>query len=210
MEKYIQGFLKNLFNRAVPPYALVDSTSSVSKKSKLSRFTKVRHSTIDDYCNIGANTNISYVHMGKFCSVAGKCDIGLPPHNLNLLSTSPIFSEAKNCIGISWIQENVNEAKMQYIEMGNDVWIGQKVSIRDGIKVGDGAVIGAGAMVTKDIPPYAIVAGIPAKIIRYRYPEDVIKKLLEIKWWNWSEEKLKKHITLFQKDNIDLSDIESL
>lgn len=208
MEKYIQGFIRNIFNRAVPPYAFVDSTSVVSNKSKLSRFVKVRHSTISEYCNIGANTNISYVHMGRFCSVAGKCDIGLPPHNLNLLSTSPIFTESKNCIGISWITKNVNEAHMQYIEIGNDVWIGQKVSIKDGVRIGDGAVIGAGALVTKDVPPYAIVAGIPAKIIRFRYPDEMISMLLEIRWWDRNEEFLRSHISIFQKDDITIEDLK--
>lgn len=84
------------------------------------------------------------------------------------------------------------------IEIGNDVWIGDNVTIKNGVKIGDGAVIGACALVTKDIPPYAIVGGVPAKIIKYRFEEKIINELLELKWWNFNDEILKT----IQYDNI--------
>lgn len=87
--------------------------------------------------------------------------------------------------------------------IGNDVWIGKNATIIAGVNIGDGAVIGAGAVVTKDVPPYAIVAGVPARIIRYRYSPDEIIALLRIKWWQWSDEKIKK----YQKDfYLDIED----
>ena len=76
--------------------------------------------------------------------------------------------------------------------IGNDVWIGKRAIIKAGVKIGDGAVVGAGAVVTKDVPPYAIVAGVPAKIIKYRFDEDTIAQLLKTKWWNLSDEELEK------------------
>src|SRR5690606_35624172 len=78
----------------------------------------------------------------------------------------------------------------KHIYIGNDVFIGMNVTILDGIRIGDGAVIGAGAMVSKDIPPYAIAVGNPIRIIRYRFNDELIKKLLEIKWWDWEKSKL--------------------
>jgi len=83
------------------------------------------------------------------------------------------------------------------ITIGNDVWIGQSVTLRPGITIGDGAIVGGGSVVTKDVPPFAIVAGNPIKILRYRFTPEQIEKLLEIKWWNWSEEKIKRNYELF-------------
>ena len=82
------------------------------------------------------------------------------------------------------------EPENQGVEIGNDVWIGEAVFINDGVKIGTGAVVGAHSVVTKDVPPYAIVAGVPAKMIRYRFDEETIQKLLESKWWEWADEKL--------------------
>ena len=93
----------------------------------------------------------------------------------------------------------VDERKQ--ILVGHDVWIGAKVFIRDGVSVGSGAVVGAGAVVVKDIPDYAIVAGVPAKVIRYRFSDEIISKLLSLQWWNWPEEKLRNAQPHFaQKD----------
>jgi serine acetyltransferase len=78
------------------------------------------------------------------------------------------------------------------IHIGHDVWIGARVFIRDGVKIGNGAVVAAGSVVVKDVPDYAIVGGVPAKIIRYRFSEEMIAELLNLKWWEWPEEKLRK------------------
>jgi hypothetical protein len=83
-----------------------------------------------------------------------------------------------------------------------------KVIIMGGLRIGHGAIVGAGSIVTKDIPAYAVAAGVPAKVIRYRFEEPIIEKLLSMKWWNMSEEKLKKNIDLFQTENFSLSDLK--
>lgn len=83
------------------------------------------------------------------------------------------------------------------VVIGNDVWIGGYVSILPGVKIGDGAVIAAGAVVTKDVEPYAVVGGVPAKLIKYRFPKPDRDKLLEIKWWNWTHEKIEENLELF-------------
>ena len=89
------------------------------------------------------------------------------------------------------------------IDIGNDVWIGAKSTIMSGVKIGDGAVIGARTMVTKDVPPYSIVVGNPGRIIKYRFNEDQVQKLLKIKWWDWTEDRIKTEATDMWSDKID-------
>lgn len=119
-------------------------------------------------------------------------------HPLDNISTSSIFTSHKNGTGVPWASNNIFQ-EFKEIEIGNDVWIGQRVMIMGGVHVGNGAVIGAGAIVTKDVPPYAIVGGIPAKLIRYRFPENVIQQLEESKWWLLEGSVLKENILLFQE-----------
>lgn len=94
--------------------------------------------------------------------------------------------------------------------MGNDVWIGSRVMVVGGVTIGDGAVIAAGAVVTKDVPPYAVVGGAPAKVIKYRFSEDIVKFLEELEWWNLPESELKKHIELFQTEGVKIGDLKRL
>jgi hypothetical protein len=89
------------------------------------------------------------------------------------------------------------------IVIQNDVWIGAKSTIMSGVKISNGSVVGAGSVVTKDVPPYAIVAGNPAKVVKYRFSEEQIEKLLSIAWWNWDEQKIKDNAMDMWSDNIN-------
>lgn len=117
--------------------------------------------------------------VGNYCSIAVNATLIRGQHNHKAVSTFPFI------IGDEYIPRNsiyLNEPTI----IGNDVWVGANTTFMPGVKVSDGAVIASGAVVTKDVPPYAIVGGVPAKVISYRFSEEIIKDLLEIKWWNWS------------------------
>jgi acetyltransferase-like isoleucine patch superfamily enzyme len=151
---------------------------------------QIGSSVIGDYTYISSNSVINLTTIGKFCSIGPNLLCGFGVHPLGGLSTSPIFYSTKKTCGISLSAENKIKENLP-INICNDVFIGMNVTILDGISIGDGAIIGAGAIVSKDIPPYAIAVGSPIKIIRYRFDDDTIKKLLEIKWWDFDFERLK-------------------
>lgn len=142
--------------------------------------------------------------IGKFCSIAcgAKFIFNCANHTLNSLSTYtfPLFFEEwdlpKSEVATAW--DNKGD-----IVIGNDVWIGYDAVIMAGVRIGDGAIIGTRAVVTKDVAPYSIVGGVPAKEIRKRFAPDVVAKLLELRWWNWPSEKIKNHIATIQSGNID-------
>ncbi|MFT5875851.1 MAG: virginiamycin A acetyltransferase [Clostridium sp.] len=142
--------------------------------------------------------------IGKFCSIACKAKFLMTSgnHTMKSLSTYtfPIFYEEWSLdvghITDAW--DNKGD-----IVVGNDVWIGYDTIIMSGVKIGDGAIIGTRAVVTKDVPPYTIVGGVPSKVIKKRYDDDTISKLLKIKWWNWTYEKIQANIKYIQSGNID-------
>ncbi len=210
MKKYILGLLKYLFYKRVSFFAQVTFDSIISKKSKINRFSKVYSSSILEYSYIGPKTELVLASVGKYCSIAQNCSIGLATHTMNNISTSPIFTEQYNATSFSWIDKDTINHKKNIVEIGNDVWIGKNATILSNVKVGNGAIIGTGAIVTKDVPDYAVVAGVPAKIIKYRFSEEVINRLLEIKWWDLPEDILKKNIHLFQKENITIGDLNKI
>ncbi len=143
--------------------------------------------------------------IGKFCSIAcgAKFLFNSANHSLSSLSTYPfpIFYEEW---GLD--RKNVAEAwdNKGDIVIGNDVWIGYEAVILAGVTVGDGAVIGARAMVTKDVPPYTIVGGGPAKPIRKRFSEETISEMLALKWWDWPKERIARNIPAIQSGRLDL------
>lgn len=171
------------------------------------------HDTIHDPKEFETN-NVLYQYpinrdklkIGKFCSIAcgTKFLFNSANHALYSLSTYPfpLFFEEWNLE-----REKVTEAwdNRGDIVIGNDVWIGYEAVILSGVTIGDGAIIGTRAVVTKDVPPYTIVGGVPAKPIRKRFDEKVIKELLKIKWWDWTEEKIARNI-----ENIKTGCIERL
>ncbi len=141
--------------------------------------------------------------IGKFCSIAcgAKFLFNSANHTLKSLSTYPfalLFDEwnmNKKDVASGW--DNKGD-----IVIGNDVWIGYKAIILAGVKIGDGAIIGARAVVTKDVPPYTIVGGVPAKQIRKRFTEETINALQILKWWDWPKERISKNIAAIQSGNL--------
>jgi virginiamycin A acetyltransferase len=133
--------------------------------------------------------------IGKYCSIAcgAKFMFTSGNHSMNSLSSYPfpIFFEewGLNVADITNAWDNKGD-----IEIGNDVWIGYEAIITQGVHIGDGAIIGTRAVVTKDVPAYSIVGGIPAKEIRKRFSEAVINDLLKLQWWNWNEEVVQKNL----------------
>jgi len=112
-------------------------------------------------------------------------------HPINYLSTHLMINKFSD--------ELVFDTQVKKVEIGNDVWIGCNVVVMPGVKIGDGAIVGSSAVVTKDIPPFAIAVGVPAHVIRYRFEEDMIERLLSIKWWELPEKFIEENISLFQK-----------
>lgn len=159
------------------------------------------HSVIVD-CRIGGYSYVSHdteifsTHIGKFCSIGPGCRIGLGAHPVDYISTSPVFFSTKRQAGISFASIDLFEENKE-ITIGNDVWIGANATILDGVGIGTGAIIAAGAVVTKDVAPYAIVAGVPATLKRKRFSEEQIEALLRSCWWDWAPEKLLKHAEQF-------------
>ena len=140
------------------------------------------------YCGNNVRVYDTRTKIGKFCSLAGDIDIGLSAHPTQYLSTSPFLYV--DLLGYN--NNNCREIYSEPVTIGNDVWIGENVSILMGIKIGDGAIIGAHALVTKDVPPYSIAVGVPAKILRYRFEKNIINDLLKLKWWDLDDKYIKE------------------
>ena len=142
--------------------------------------------------------------IGKFCSIA--CGVkflfNCANHTLKSLSTYTfsLFYEdwelEKSNVASAW--DNKGD-----IVIGNDVWIGFEAVILAGVKIEDGAIIGTRAVVTKDVPPYSIVGGIPAKVIRKRYSPDIIEQLLSLRWWDWTKDRIKRNLPFIMAGNIE-------
>ena len=142
------------------------------------------------------------ITIGKFCSIGQNASITVfSEHHMDYLSTYPFAS-----LPTTW-PAAVGVAKPDFVRgdvvIGNDVWIGSNATILGGVTIGDGAVIGAYAVVAKDVAPYSVVVGNPIREIRKRFSDDVIAKLLEIQWWDWPIEKIKKHANLLVSNDFD-------
>lgn len=170
---------------------------SIDRTAKVGTGSNCIGVTIGRYSYMGKNNSICNATIGSFCSIASYCAIGGGTHKMSSVSTSPVFTLDRNVFGVSFVSEGDIYSPKQ-IRIGNDVWIGEKVFIKDGITIGDGAIIGAHSVVTHNVPTYAIVAGAPAKVIRYRFSEEEQIALQESKWWEWAEETLKKKGNLFE------------
>lgn len=147
---------------------------------------------INDYCLIDKNVK----SIGKFCSIAYNTRIGLGGHPTDWVSSHPFAYHKKYGYRTNDIPFSDDSSNLKTV-IGNDVWIGANATILAGVTVGDGAIIGAHSLVTKDVAPYSIVVGAPARHSRYRLEEEQRNALLEMKWWDWPKEKIQANIELF-------------
>jgi len=143
---------------------------------------------MDRFSYCGYDCYITNCDIGSFCSIANNVIIGGAHHPTEFVSMSPVFLKGKNVLKRNFQHFEYN--KPEKVVIGSDVWIGFGATIKSGVKVGDGSVVGMGAVVTKDIPPYSVWVGNPAKQIKKRFDDAIIRDLLSIKWWDWPENKL--------------------
>ncbi len=193
---------RDLHNRKRFPCVIVDSGCCINHRSKLAphvhilKGSSILDSDIGEFSYVGTGCVIQHVSVGKFCSIASEVFAGTGAHPIHHFSTSTLFYRKHNTLGIPLVDENMKFEEYKKISIGNDVWIGTRAMIMDGVTVGDGAVIAANAVVTKDVPAYAVVGGVPAKVIKYRFDKERIAELLFSQWWSWGLEEIKEKMLL--------------
>ena len=189
--------LKRLIAKALreimQPPAITNST--VSKKSRVCSGSHINSSRIERYSYVGHDCFMLKTSVGSFCSIADNCRLGGAAHPLDRVSTSPVFHAGKNVMKKNFAEFEAPNTPS--VTIGADVWIGANAVVLSGVSIGVGAVIGAGSVVTKDVAPYEIWAGNPAKKIRDRFDDGLKQKLLATEWWNWSDEEIAAKAYLF-------------
>lgn len=144
------------------------------------------------------------VNIGKYCAIGRYVSIHAGNHRTDLPNQQVAFNRRHGFVSAFRITDSV--------DIGHNVWIGDKANVLAGVKIGHGAVVAAGATVINDVPPFAIVGGVPGKVLRYRFSEPVIAQMLKIAWWHWSEERIKRNVAFFEtatdhNSNVDLMSI---
>lgn len=176
------------FMRKVRGSAIINSC--VAKSSKIEAGSTIVDSTFGRHSFCGYDCTIINCDVGAFCSIANRVSIGGAMHPMEFVSTSPVFLSHKDSVKMKFSRHEYSHKRRTVIE--SDVWIGEMAVIKAGVRIGIGAVVGMGSVVTKDVEPYAIVAGNPAQLIRSRFDDNTIKALLELSWWTLSDTQLKE------------------
>jgi len=180
----MRDFIYFLFNSFLRPNVLSNKVPILLKFSKTNKIGRAVfidiNTSLGKYNFIAENTIITKSKIGSYCSIAPYVKIGLGEHDYKKVSSS-----------VRFIKDSYSVLTQSDCVIGNDVWIGTNAVVLRGVNIGDGAVIGANAVVTKDIPPFAIAVGVPAKVIKYRFSKEKIKQIIESKWWNYDIEEAK-------------------
>jgi len=200
---------KKFFFKDISLLAYWDNTSTFTRYTSLQRKAKLLHSHVGRHSRICINTELLFTSVGNFSIIARNCVVGLGAHPTNTISPHSIFYKKNRWKWHNdWYKDTGFRESEKPVTIGNGVWIGIQCLILDGVTIGDGAIVAAGSVVTKDVPPFAVVGGGPAKVLKYRFSEDVIKRLQEIKWWNLPDEEITRVKDLFHIPNPTLEDLD--
>lgn len=173
------------------------TSSSIAKTAKVNKFCRINNTVLGNYSYIANGARVNNAEVGKFCSIGPDVRIGLGKHPVrDYVSTHPAFYSQHNASGASFA-DRTKFTESERVFIGNDVWVGQSAIVCDGVHIGDGACIAAGAVVTKNVEPYALVGGVPARFIRFRFPVDTIERLLRLRWWDKDISWIKKRWEVF-------------
>ena len=181
IEYYLSKAIKKMHLRAI-------RNCQIHESSRVCAGCHLVNVSIAKYTDIGYDCTIINTKIGAFCSLGANINIGGANHSVQWVSTSPVFNENRDHISKKFARFKFENSSSTSI--GNDVWIGDRVLIKAGVSVGDGVVIGMGSVVTKDIPSYEIWAGNPARKIKSRFGEEIVRRLLAIKWWDLSDREI--------------------
>lgn len=199
--------LKKLTNKHISLFSLWDTKTKLTKYTHILRGAKLCNVQIGRYSRIGKGCQVTNAVIGNFTAIAANVVITVGQHPTNYLTSHSIFYKKGNWgWHDDWIAP-IDFSNKLYVTIGNDVWIGRQAIIMDGVTIGDGAIVATGAVVTKDVPPFSIVGGVPAKVIKYKFPPEMIERLEEIQWWNLPDEEISKIIDLFHTKNPTLEDL---
>ena len=211
--RFIHSFLLRKKNVRISPFSHFSSRTVFEGNNVVNKYSSVSGSEIGRNTYFGENANVPNSKIGRFCSLGNNISVIAATHpSTCFVSTSPSFYSTSMQCRHTFVNTDIFDEHLQIdgynIIIGNDVWIGNNVLLKGGITIGDGAIVAMGSVVTKDVPPYAIVGGVPAKLIRFRFGPEQVSKLLDFQWWNKNEEWLKKNVNAFVDVNIFLEHIK--
>lgn len=199
--------MDSLISSSAKLYKCSVNDSSIGDYSSVGDYSKVMNSTFSDYVRVdrynhvdssiigkysytGKNTTILHAQIGSFTSISWNVTLGGANHDYNRGTQHPILYDSN----LGFVDEPIYDRYKEPLIIGSDVWIGANAVILRGVKIGHGAVIGANSVISRDVPPYAICVGSQGRIVKYRFPKATVDEMLAIRWWEWSNEKIKDNI----------------